>query len=725
MDRSDDETPDNLIPFRRIGFAPPTPPQPPAPPAAPEAEPTPAPPVGEGTTEVLDLPARPRRSPLAVVSELREPGLAEPTFDDDLNTPAASDGAVPDTFLPGPAAAGGYRPAHGQHLGALSLAAALAVAVAALRGIHTMVQARRASREQQRAVDRVAGGGSSSGSGGRGRGGGRVQSGPEFGRSAAGRGGGRGSGGGRGGAGGGKGRPDASGNRSGGRGNSGPGPGTGGDRGKDKTRPHKNTPRRPNSSGSGSGAGGRGNGRGGAGGSGGGKAKGPGVHRGSQGGTSRLLDRARRKQLTPGASGSTKGKHGPGGKGGKHTPSSTGPAAKRHGKNHGPAHHKTKQHGKQQHPKQQQKGKNGRVTLAEALYREAERRMKLRRAAMTPPIWSVRKNPKTAPPTGPATGQKAGAQGATAGKGTGPAAGPKTTTTNTTNGGYWGKARARARSYWQRRHYGPAGAPGYTGFTTNPGTGPGGPSAAGTSGPHTGGPGGNRQRRSSPWQAAATATAQTPGAYKVTLQRLDNVGDAARNRTPAAGIPTARPGLGPAPVKNFPRPGTRRPRPMPPVPPTGAGPKEKNRMATLTPSGSLPGRRHVPGMDDQHATEVTLDDVCDLLEELTADSFATHDQCKELAARAANLRERLLALAAELAVTHNVIGAFTSAALANLAEDMEILARQSEVMSVESLHAAEATEAADTAMNDAYRPITQAAADAGLLAPSAPVHNQS
>lgn len=224
----------------------------------------------------------------------------------------------------------------------------------------------------------------------------------------------------------------------------------------------------------------------------------------------------------------------------------------------------------------------------------------------------------------------------------------------------------------------------------------------------------------------------TTGDTTVILERLDNVGDAERPYTPPPvpagdlGKPTTavRGALGPAPVKNFPRPGTTRPQPRPaPSPSRGAGMKE-NRMSALNPLTAT-GRRHVPGMDAQHETEVTLDDVCDLLQELTAESFDTHDKCADLARRARALQARLIDLAEDLAIDHNVIGDLTSAAMSRLAEDMDILARQAEEMSAQSLHAAEATETADNAMNDAYRPITQAAADAGLLAPSAPVHNQS
>jgi hypothetical protein len=672
MDRDGNDTPDNLIQFPRIGFAPP--PAPPAPTAAgttrtPEAEPAPAP-AGNGAGGPLNLPARERRSPLDVVSELRDPGLSQPVIDTDFDMPPSQDGHIPDTFRPTPDTST-HRPAYGQQLGALSLAAALAVVVAALRGIHTLVQARRASREQHRAVDRVARSGGSSSSGGSsagglsgsgGRRGGRVQSGPEYGRTQLG-------------------RTSNSSGKSGNRPGKGPGgnspgkgPGAGSDKSgpgrhrprKDKTGPGRNSGKTHDRSGTGTGAGGGSHG----------KSKGPGVHRTSQGGSQRLLDRARRKQTDR-----NQGKNKPAdSRADKKNPGGHGPDQKRPGKGAG-GNPWTKDTTSKNRPAQKTKthGKGGRTTLSDALYREAKRRMKRRRKSMAPPpLWSATKK------TGPD-------------KTRGPAGARKTTPgTKTGRTRYWGRAQARARDYWQRRRNNAPSDPGYTEWEF-----------------------GDRTRRT-PWEAAGMT-----GDYTVTVERIDDIGDAARphNPSPAGALTPARAALGPAPDKNFPRPGTRRPRPMPYIPPA-AGTKE-NRMPLPTHRGPAPAPRRIPGMDAQHETEVTLDDVCDLLEELTSDSFTTHDKCAQLAARAGALRERLLHVAHDLAVTNNVIGHATSVAMARLAEDMDVLVRQSEVMSTESLRAAETTEAADTAMNDAYRPITQATADAGLLAPSAPVHNQS
>lgn len=665
MMSDDTNHPDNVINFPRIGFAPPPALPPTTTSSTPETEPAPAlAPAGAGA---IDTATGQRRSPLDVVSALHTPGLPAPTPGVDFDMPPA-DPTVPDTFR-GPNAATPPAPAYGQHLGALSLAAALAVVVAALRGIHTLVQNRRANREQRQAVEHVAGSSSAGGSStGRRPGGGRVQSGPEFGRTQLNRT-----------------NPGSNRTRNANGGPTGPSSNRSGSRNtgagsNDKPGPHrKDTPHRkdgqshkPNH---------RRKNRG--------PAphnrdtekhpKGPGVRRTSQGGTNKVLDRARRKNRGPDPHGPKNGRPGTKDRSGRRGPDTKRPKNKPGGKHHG----KTTQAGTH-------KGNNGRTTLSDALHKEAERRMKLRRSTLKPPMWSA-PNGRTKKPTD------------TAGKDRTAKTGPKT---KTNRRGHWGKAQARARAYWQRR----------TGTSTTPPPQGAGPGPAGET------PWDFSRPRATPWQAAAeaTATATAAGDYTVTLERVDHVGDAERRNRPAAGsLPPARAALGPAPEKNFPRPGTRRPRPMPYIPP--ASPKE-NRVSV---PASTRRPRRVPGMADQHQTEVTLDDVCNVLGSLTQKSFSTHDRCAAAASRAKDLRKRLLALANELAQVNNVTGQRTSAALARLAEDMSILARQAEAMSAESLHAAEATEVADTAMNDAYRPITQAAADAGLLAPSAPVHNQN
>ncbi|MFI0901848.1 hypothetical protein [Streptomyces sp. NPDC020983] len=130
-------------------------------------------------------------------------------------------------------------------------------------------------------------------------------------------------------------------------------------------------------------------------------------------------------------------------------------------------------------------------------------------------------------------------------------------------------------------------------------------------------------------------------------------------------------------------------------------------------------------INPEHATEVTLDDVIDLLDKVVSEAFATHDECVLLSAKATELMYELEELSVRLAAKHNVIGTLTAWAMQKLAESMEVLSRKAEEMSVQSLLAAETCETAKTEMDDAYRPITQATADAGLRTPSARVHNEN
>ncbi|WP_224354186.1 hypothetical protein [Streptomyces olivaceus] len=140
-------------------------------------------------------------------------------------------------------------------------------------------------------------------------------------------------------------------------------------------------------------------------------------------------------------------------------------------------------------------------------------------------------------------------------------------------------------------------------------------------------------------------------------------------------------------------------------------------------SVSIPSPR-AGGAASEHLTDVTLDDVLKSLEKSKTDCFATYDECADLADKALQLRDQLHELADELAERHNVIGRLTSAAMHRLGESMDLLARRAEAMRTQSLHAAESVELAHDEMHDAYKPVQQAAADAGLVMPSARIHNE-
>lgn len=130
-------------------------------------------------------------------------------------------------------------------------------------------------------------------------------------------------------------------------------------------------------------------------------------------------------------------------------------------------------------------------------------------------------------------------------------------------------------------------------------------------------------------------------------------------------------------------------------------------------------------MDPQHATEITQDQAVDGGIKLMNDGLKTHQQSQLLSHRARKLRDTLRAFAEHLATQNNVTGPLFTRAMASLGESMEVLARMADGMEAKSFAAAEEAEGAANEMEDAYRPITQATADAGLATPSAPAHNQT
>jgi hypothetical protein len=772
-DQTDDQPDARVYNFPQIGFrlAPTTTLTDPPPaadadvPPRPDFPPTTPSPAGPGR--------RGRRSPLDTLAALPDPGLTAPLLPVPAASPAPAAGHVPDTFH-GDDNQDGYA---GARLGALSLAACLAVAVAALRGTHTFLTDRRQRRlateaenakirearlKMRLAADEARGkhvlamqGLQSKQAQQRAKQ--RVQSGPEFGRKSLGRSG-SGSGG--------------SGKSSGGRGRGGGAGSSGGSsagRKKPKTggglfgggsggSSKKNSNRRGPNNGSGSG--------------GGLKQKKPrnvlepkkSPRRNSQSGSKAAQDKQRRKQL-----GGGKGNSGAGGPGlGAALKKDTQKAAARRWKKRqkrgpdNPALWGNSPKNQKNAPKNSPKnslgpaGKNtpnaknrkarkiqaqaagaNRRKLNQALWHDwkkaAGRRWKKRKTGPVPPIWKDRGHRKNKP------GPQQAAPGGPAGTNTAPKT-PKPNLKKNKQGGQqhagrWAKAQAWARKKAakgdffggtgpdpQQAAHGPGQAPGASGGSANAGQ-------SGQDG-QAGAPGGNRKRRS-PFENAGQAAGQaTGGAY--TVERDDYVGAQAKQWEPDA-INTgqaALPATGPAALDaatttNPPRPGTTRPRKPIPMPQasrdTHAVIAQARKDAARTANHLTQGRQ----MDAQHATEITLDDAIDEYGDFKDDAFKTHDQCHKLAARAIKLREVLLAFAEDLAVNHNLIGPLFSGAMARMAESMDLVARMAEEMQTSSLQAAEMAETADNDLNDAYRPYNVATADAGLTTPSAPIHNQA
>ncbi|MFE4583131.1 hypothetical protein [Streptomyces chartreusis] len=147
------------------------------------------------------------------------------------------------------------------------------------------------------------------------------------------------------------------------------------------------------------------------------------------------------------------------------------------------------------------------------------------------------------------------------------------------------------------------------------------------------------------------------------------------------------------------------------------------KEASVSASGSsLPTLRSMAS--SEHMTEVTLDDVLGKLADSKKQCLKTYDECANLADKAVKLRDRFLKLSQELAQRHNVIGRLTSAAMARLAESMDLIKKKALEMRAKSLVAAEAVETVHDEMYDAYKPVQQATVDAGLVMPSARIHNE-
>ncbi|MDX3178958.1 hypothetical protein PV382_42990, partial [Streptomyces scabiei] len=335
-------------------------------------------------------------------------------------------------------------------------------------------------------------------------------------------------------------------------------------------------------------------------------------------------------------------------------------------------------------------------------------------------LHNTKKKPKTKQRTGSAKG---------AGKGTpGPGAGGKTSTgkkqsqktspkkpsaprqktssKQKRNHGWWQKARAYAR-----RKSTPGGC---FGGPQNSGSGQStpGPGTSTSTGTGTNPPGGSTRSRRSPFENAGQATGPTT----VTIEREDRT-PPRRQAKEAAAIPNGPAALDPAPAPHTARPGTSRPRT--PIPMAAATPrKEPNTMAAHPTIGGH-------SMSSEHATEISLDDALDEAAGFAEDAFKTHDECHRLADKAGKLRQACLELAEILATKHNLIGRLFQTALARFAESMDLVDRMAREMRSSSLQAAEMAEALSNDLDDAYRPYTQATADAGLTTPSAPIHNQS
>ncbi|GGW17141.1 hypothetical protein GCM10010264_71540 [Streptomyces globisporus] len=368
----------------------------------------------------------------------------------------------------------------------------------------------------------------------------------------------------------------------------------------------------------------------------------------------------------------------------------------------------------------------GRTTFGEAVHETAEKRLKRRRKKMGPPVVTKVKVRKPKKKSGPKTTKPGGT------KPSGPAAtapsGPAATAPARRTPWSTAKARARKRARMRTTTV-PIPATGTVSAPPMPPVPPtsvAAPAGAATVPP----PPPGAPAPATPAPASAPAVSAGPGTGPASVGGGTVPGTGQQRLTPfeAMGMATAVPAqAGPITVERADTPG--------PSPASGAGGPADNPSTKENSVSTAPDTRDswmaqwgsggIADMDAQHQTEVTLDDTLDVLEELTAQSFTAHETCNKLSAKARQIRHELDDLTADLRSTHNVIGRLTGAAMAKLAESMEVLDRKAREMATKSLTAAELSESAENAMFDAYRPLQQATEDTGLAVPAARIHNQN
>ncbi|MFJ8351504.1 hypothetical protein ACIQ9J_35155 [Streptomyces sp. NPDC094153] len=250
---------------------------------------------------------------------------------------------------------------------------------------------------------------------------------------------------------------------------------------------------------------------------------------------------------------------------------------------------------------------------------------------------------------------------------------------------------------------------------TGPGRAGPGPSASPGTGPDAGGFG----PRTSAFDAGPEP------AVTITVEQVDPPGAHAKRWEPTAIAAGKRqlprqsaPALPRAPQRPAgQRPGTTRrkdPVPMPAASPHSGAP------ALVKATVPAPG-----GMSARHATDIRLDDTLKALTMLTTAGMETHDECAELARQAQRLLDELEAMAHDLAETHNVNGPKTMGAVAALMESVGNLIVQAKRMAKACLVAAELSEAEELAMARDHRPMQAAYIDAGVAGPSARIHNEN
>ncbi|MFD0723758.1 hypothetical protein [Streptomyces globosus] len=135
-----------------------------------------------------------------------------------------------------------------------------------------------------------------------------------------------------------------------------------------------------------------------------------------------------------------------------------------------------------------------------------------------------------------------------------------------------------------------------------------------------------------------------------------------------------------------------------------------------------PARAGAGGIAAQHTTEISLDQALGALSALVDEGMNAYDDAEGLARQARRLLDALDDMAKDLVRNHNVRGRTTSA-MQGLIETVQQLVDTADDLAAKALDAAESAEAEEVLMARHYRPVQTATADAGLVTPSAAIHN--
>lgn len=349
-----------------------------------------------------------------------------------------------------------------------------------------------------------------------------------------------------------------------------------------------------------------------------------------------------------------------------------------------------------------------RTTLGQAAVKAARRRWKKRRKrGMDPPVFTKAKKRKKKPKpssgtgtgSGPGTGKPpkspSGKRGAGKKAGTtSPGSGRSKPT-----GGKKGRAKkSRVKgSKWNRKT---GSKPGSGGSGT---TGSAGSRTTGSAGP---GPGAGSYTREDAWTSARKAT----GPIRDPFLWVRDDQPKPKPKPPAA-VTTGQRGLPPAPEPHTKRPGTQRP--------------GKPRRTT-TPKGHMKTveTRSSSGLAARHRTELTLDAYLLTMVRIAMGVLESADEAELVATTMQKAADVIVEAQQDLQNSHNVTDAKVQALLDNTAQAAKEMAAEAQRMAIRCRRASDGSQMAARVVNADYRRDQVAKHDAGLKHVSSATHHE-